>query len=244
MFWRLIKWLIIALIILVVVVFFSLDFIVKQGIQRVGSSVLGTPVTVGDVSLGLLEGRLTINDLKVENPRGYKQKYAFTLGKVAVKLDISSLFENVIKITNITITNPDIYYQTGLGGSNIGALTSHSSSSAQQSTQTSAPKKGAGRSVEINELLIKNAKVTGSLGIAQTSVTLKEIRMKNLGKQSGGVTVAQVTAQVLSQLVQSLATSGVQVIGGTVKGVVSGVGDAAGKAAKGVGSAIDSIFGK
>ena len=57
---------------------FYYDFIIKQGIQRVGCNVLGTPVTVGDVSLGLLEGRLTLSDLKVENPKGYKQKYAFT----------------------------------------------------------------------------------------------------------------------------------------------------------------------
>ena len=166
------------------------------------------------------------------------------LGEVAVKLDMASLFEDVIKINNITITNPDIYYQTGLGGSNIGALTSHSNSSAQQSTESSAPKKGAGRSVEIQELLIKNAKVTGSLGIAQTSVTLKEIRIENLGKQSGGVTVAKVTAQMLSQLVQSLATSGIQVVGGTVKGVANQVGNVADKAAKGVGGAINSLFGK
>ena len=68
--------------------------------------------------------------------------------------------------------------------------------------------------------------------------------MQNLGKQSGGVTVAQVTAQVLSQLVQSLATSGVQVVGSTVKGVVNEVGNVTNKAAKGVGNVINSVFGK
>ncbi len=51
-------------------VYFYFDSLVKSGIEVVGSSVLGTAVTVEGVLVSPLNGQGNISGLRVENPEG------------------------------------------------------------------------------------------------------------------------------------------------------------------------------
>jgi hypothetical protein len=69
----------------------SIDSIVKNGIERYGTDVCGTKVSVGSVDISLKSGTGTIHDLRVANPDGFSHDSAVVLGGATLVLDIGSL---------------------------------------------------------------------------------------------------------------------------------------------------------
>ena len=52
----------------------------KNGIERYGTDVCGTKVTVGSVDISLKSGRGTIHDLRVANPDGFSHDSVVKFG--------------------------------------------------------------------------------------------------------------------------------------------------------------------
>ena len=103
-------------------VFFYLDSIVKSGIEVVGSSMLGTAVTVENVSISPLNGQGSISGLRVENPEGFDSQYAFELESVLVNINVNSLLTDAAEVESITIMQPVITYETKITTDNIRTL--------------------------------------------------------------------------------------------------------------------------
>ena len=80
---------------------FYFDSIVKNGIEVVGSRLLGTSVTVNSVSLSPLNGSGTIRGLSIENPQGFNSGYAIQLDELSVNLNASSVFSDVVEIESV-----------------------------------------------------------------------------------------------------------------------------------------------
>ena len=66
----------------------NLDKIIKDQIETHGSQVSGVPVTVGKVSISLLEGIATISQLRVGNPPGFSDRAAISFNEVTAEIDI------------------------------------------------------------------------------------------------------------------------------------------------------------
>ena len=88
----------------------------------VGSSVLGTAVTVDSVSLSPLSGQGSISGLRVANPEGFESQYAFELDSVLVSIDVNSVFTDAAEIESIVIMQPVITYETKIASDNIRTL--------------------------------------------------------------------------------------------------------------------------
>ncbi|MBK6982413.1 MAG: hypothetical protein IPH30_13570 [Betaproteobacteria bacterium] len=58
----------------------SLDFIVKTAIERFGPDMLGTTVSVEQVSISTADGRGTIRAIAIGNPPGYSARSAASRG--------------------------------------------------------------------------------------------------------------------------------------------------------------------
>lgn len=102
--------------------FSSLDGIVKTVIERVGSDVAGTKVSVGGVALRLAEGKATLSGLTVANPPGFSSEPAIRLGEVTIALDTSTLNHSPIVIKEVSVAAPAVALELGAGGSNLAVL--------------------------------------------------------------------------------------------------------------------------
>ena len=245
--------LVVVIIVLIIVFMMSVDQVAKAGIEKIGSRVLGTGVSVGSVHISPWSGEGTVKDLKIDNLKGYQGKYIFKIKQISIGVDLGSLFSDTVIIHHVDIEKPQVVYETGLGGSNINAL--------QRNIQKSASEKQAhetkpGKQVVIESLVINDAKVTGSIGLVGTTASLPKIELKNIGR-GGGMSYAQATGIVFGALVKSLATINLQDIGKplgkageVIKTVgqevgkgVGAVGRGAGEAVKSVGKAVQGILG-
>lgn len=220
----------------------SLDSLVKKAIETVGSQVAGVPVSVSEVQVKLGEGKASIKGLSVGNPKGFTAPHAFRLGEISVVLDTGSVTGNPIVIKDVTVTAPEVTYETGAQGSNIDALqrnvAAHGGGGKSEPAAASSSSDG-GKKLVIDRLALTGGtlKLATPIPGAQASAKLGDIVLTGIGRSQGGASSAQVAEQVLGALVKGSLKS-VQNMG--LGGLVDGVTGKAG----GAGDAIKGVFGK
>lgn len=89
---------------------FRLDSMIRNQIETAGSVSLGTRVTVGKVTTSIKDGSLTISDVSVANPPGFKNRNAFSLNNIEAAVDYANL-----DIKRLVIEDPEIVIEE-LGG--------------------------------------------------------------------------------------------------------------------------------
>lgn len=200
----------IVLVIAVVIVMGSLGKIVKTGVQKVGSQVTQSPITVDNIDLSLLRGQLVIDNLIIGNPEGYKTDSAMRLGKVLVKLDPKSIFSDTIHIYEVLVDAPQITYERSLTNSNIGVLQDHVNSfrPKDDGKDKDEDKEGKkpGKKVVIDKVTVSNGQINLSTTLLQGAavpVPLPTVALSDIGKNKD-VTPPEASAQVLNKILTSV----------------------------------------
>lgn len=88
--------------------------LIKAQIEKQGSTFLGTSVTVFSVDLALAEGKLSINDLDVENPSGFSDNDAFSFESVS--LDLGDISGEPYTVQTVSVNAPEILYELDASG--------------------------------------------------------------------------------------------------------------------------------
>lgn len=206
-----IKKLLLAVILLILLigggVFFYIDSIVKTGIEVVGSEVLGTAVTVSSVSVSPLNGSGSIRGLKIENPAGFESDYAIELESISLKLNVGSIFSEIVEVESVTIIQPAISYETKLVSDNIRALLDNLSSGEEESNGAVAQESGAGKGIIIRELTILDPQLNLIAAFVTAPVPLPDLEMQDIGAEGGSSSVAEAIGLVLSELSGSILTN-------------------------------------
>ena len=201
---------------------FSLDSLVKSAIERYGPEITGVSVNVGSVSLSPRDGRGSIKNLRLGNPRGYKTARALVLGEISIALDPMTLGSDVIRIREIVVSGADITYEKVNNLTNLEAIQRN----VEAYTRGIGGQPEAGgpqKKMIIDSLVIRSSKV--NLNSALTaggtlSVALPDVRLHDIGKRSNGATAGEVTRQVINALVASVARA-------AASGLKKGAGGAA-----------------
>ena len=207
---KIIGFIIILIIIFLFIIYFSMDSLVKKGITHYGSDALGVPVTVGHLSLSTVNGKGSIEDFEIGNPKGYKSSYAMKVGKLSFSVKPKTLFTNHIVINDIKIDSLDVNYEIGPKGNNIDQLRKNVKSSIDSDTASSASDKSkpkskpeAKKTITLYLFSVTNSSVTGDLGMAKKTIKLPDIVLKDLGTDKP-LPVAQLVQIFLNKLTSEI----------------------------------------
>jgi hypothetical protein len=96
---------------------FRMDSMIEQQIERVGTTSFGSRVSVGSVHTSIKDGSLTISNISVANPPGYRNKEAFSLNGIEAAVD----YEN-LDIKRVVIDNPEIIIEELNGETNFSQM--------------------------------------------------------------------------------------------------------------------------
>src|SRR5262245_24327246 len=118
---KLIK-LVVALLVLIIgvaiVAFFLLDSLVKTAVEKGATYALGVQTTLGGAHVSIIGGSLSLSDLNVANPEGFKTNHFLDLGKGAVEVSVPSLRQDMIEIPLVELSAIDINLEKKDGKSN------------------------------------------------------------------------------------------------------------------------------
>jgi uncharacterized protein involved in outer membrane biogenesis len=212
------KKLLLILVILVIVfiiaavatVAFCLDGIVKEGVTTVAPKITQTTVTLDGVHISLMAGSVSLKNLVVGNPAGFKTPNAISLGKVAITVPPKSLLADKVVVHAIEIDNPEITFEGNpFGDNNLSKLMANVDSVSASTTpapattpgQPKAPA-GPGKKLEVDDFLLTGAKVHATVpGLNQEiTVPIPDIHFTDLGTGPDGITAAQLTQKVLREV--------------------------------------------
>jgi hypothetical protein len=229
-----------VLLVVVLTLPLTINPIVKTAASVGGPKVLGVPVSIGNVSLSPLSGRLTITKLSVGNPKGFSDKPSFAVDQVDVGLNLRSLLSDTIIVKKIRVDAPAISYESKDGQSNFDTLLSSAKKSeSEEKAKAPADKKDkkAGKKVVIEEFSLNGAKVSYSSVVTfgkPVTVPLPTITLRDIGKSSDGVSPVEAVTEVvnaivsgLSKAVMELASQTSDAVKGILKSGSSTLGDAA-----------------
>jgi hypothetical protein len=206
--------------------FSNLGGIVKAAIENYGSAATQAKVTVDKVDLSLSSGEGSLSKIFIGNPSGFATPQAVSVGTVSVKVDTSGIsgFPPSVKfpvvIKEVVIAAPNVTYERGASGGNLEKIQDNVQRYAGlaqpvQGGQTPAPSKPeaskpAGGDKPEPKFIIENLYVRdGKVAISHTALQgqtlssgLPTIHLKDIGKDKGGATPAEIAEKVVGAITQ------------------------------------------
>jgi len=207
-----------------IVVATSLDGIVKKGVETFGPQITKVSVNLDSVHIVLFTGSAKVSGLVIGNPEGYKAPQAISVSQAEVGVNPFSIMSDKIVVRTVHVISPEITFEGGLGGNNLSKLMENvneftkSGASAKHSTNAPAPAASQpAKKIEVDDFLISGAKVhvrLTELGGKEMTLPLPDIHLTDLGKDSDGLTPADLTKVILKAVTSA-----------TVKAVSTGATD-------------------
>ena len=207
----------ILVVVVVVAIGFFAEVILKTRIEAAASKALGVKVSIEDVDLSILGGKLGIENLVIDNPKDYEHDKLLELkdGKIAVA--IKSLLWDVVKIREIKLDGMEVVLeQRGVSSNNLQDVIK----SIKEHPKPSG-KKLRIRTLEISNVTVKVKPLPIPGKVDTVPLKLKPIKMTNLGSDNK-LDAAVLAGKILLALAQGIAEQGVGVLPEEIIGPLKG----------------------
>ncbi len=192
----------------------TIESIVKKIVNKYGSEITGTEVSLDGFKLALTNGEGRISKITVANPKEYSTPYVFSLEEIGVKVNIKSLTTDTVIIDSIEINKPVITYEMlSLTRNNISEIQKNVQKNTAKTVKKEekvekAPKNKSGadtgKNIIIKDLIVKDGEIQAvALKGKGLNVKLPTIHMKNIGEQKKGASVAETISKVLNQILST-----------------------------------------
>src|SRR5262249_21289844 len=162
---------------------------VKAGVEKAGPQVAKVPVKVEGASISVFNGNGELKGFVLGNPEGFKTPEAVKVGTVAISLVPKSVAASKVIVRSVRVEAPEITYEAGFGGSNIGKILENMQSTEKQ--EKSGGTKSTSKALQVDDFLIKGGKIHVSatmLSGVSATLALPEIHFSNLGQGPEGIT--------------------------------------------------------
>jgi uncharacterized protein involved in outer membrane biogenesis len=198
----------ILLLIAVVAVNLFADRAVRVGIESSATKTLNVAVTVSDVDLSIMAGKLTLKNLLISNPPGYQHEKLLELKKGEIEVEVKSLLRDIVNIRDIKLDGVDVVIeQRGVSGNNLQDVLKAINQSS---------KEGEGKKLRVDNLEMSNITVQMKLlpDTAQDdtiTLELSPIRMTNLGRDNK-MDMADLSGEIVLAIANRVVEQGVGVL--------------------------------
>lgn len=180
----------------------NINFLVAGQIEKHGSNATGTAVRVSGVDIDLRNASAGLSGLRVANPDGYDGGSAIELGDFAVTIEPASLTKDTVVLSSVTVSGARLNLLQRGAASNLKELLDTLRSGSSDSGDGSG--NGDGKKLRIDRFVLDGAELHVSApDLAEDrTVALPRIVLTDIGRASGGATVAEAATQILQPVLQ------------------------------------------
>jgi hypothetical protein len=208
---------VLLLVVALVAGIFFIGSIIKSGVEKVGPAVTKVPVKLDSAIVSVFGGNGELKGFVLGNPPGFNSPEAIKVGTMSLSIQPMSVLGDKVVIRSIKVLGPEISYETGLTGSNLGKILDNMGGDkpAGETTPTEKPTgeskpssggKGAQKKLQVDEFIISGAIVHASAPLVGSySAPIPEIKLTNLGQGPDGITALDLSKKVMGVLLEAAA---------------------------------------
>jgi hypothetical protein len=194
-----------------------INSLARAGVEYGATYALGVDTKLGSADVGLLRGKVALDDLEVKNPAGFSTPHFLALKDGRVQVTLGSLMGDTVVVPRLTLTGIDVNLEKQHDKANYQAILDNLKRF--EKNDQPAPKEAKpGRKFLIRELVIQDVTVHTDLvpllGPAQRlDVKVPELVLHDVGKEENqGAAMAQVTDTVLKAVLLAALNKGAGII--------------------------------
>jgi len=197
---------VVLVIVVVVLVHLFGNQALKTGIETAATKTLNVAVSVGDVDLSIMGGRVGLQNLIINNPQGYQYDRLLELKSAKIDVDVWSLLSDTVKIREIKLDGANVVLEQRGFSNNIKDVIKAIPAKQEQ------PAEPSGKKLHIDNLEITNTTVNVKLlpipGKADTlTLKLAPIKMTDLGGDNK-LNTAALSSKILLAITEGIAEQG------------------------------------
>ncbi len=183
----------------------NLNQLIKVAVETAGSEATQTAVTLNKADITLSEGKGELLGLTVANPEGYNSDYVFSMDRVAIEIDTSSVTENVLVIRDITIDGAALIAEIKENtDSNLQEILDTLKAGSANQSNTDANSTYEGSDVRLMAERVRILNTSARIILAQEgekTLTLPDIDLKDIGDKTQGLTPEQLSQALIKPIV-------------------------------------------
>jgi uncharacterized protein involved in outer membrane biogenesis len=177
----------------------NLDEYVRRAVERVGSDVTGTEVTLASAEISLKSTEGVLEGLAIANPSGFESATAFELDRIGLALELASLGSEEIVLREVTIDGARLTFEQRGEANNLQTLLDHVDSAPEE---PAAGDETADVRLVIESFRFTNARVTVLHDRLEEDLelTIPDIVLRDIGRVGAGATVSSAAKQILDPI--------------------------------------------
>ncbi|MFA6241415.1 MAG: hypothetical protein WC655_10820 [Candidatus Hydrogenedentales bacterium] len=182
----------------------NIERVVTEGVERIVSSVMGAPATVGGIKWDWEKQRLTLEDLTIANPSGFSEGNAIALGNVQLEADIRSLMSEQPQVRLVSVEGAHINAETSLQGNNLKKLMDNAKGFMPKGIRPRGGLQRGEKRWRIDSVVINESSVAMNsplLGSSAKEKKLDGLEMSFTGPNNEGMTSQEIMVQIMQKLI-------------------------------------------
>ncbi len=194
--------------------YLSLSGFVKKQVETVGPRITRTSVSLDSAILSPFSGSGKLTGLIIGNPEGFTHSAALKAPGISISVDKKSLLSRTIVINEILVSQPEIFLEGTLTGTNlmklIGNIKGYGGSGQDKGGQNSP------RKYIVKRVLITTPRLNVSASLLKAkigqTVPLSDISLNNVGSDGSGISAAELSVKIMVPLLTNALREGVTFI--------------------------------
>jgi len=204
-----------VIVLLVVTVVFIIDLFadraVKIGIETAATKTLNVGVSIDNIDLSIMRGKLVLQNLIIKNPPGYQHDKLLELRNAKIEVDVKSLLNDVVNIKEIKLDGMEVTLeQRGVSGNNLQDVIKSTPSKDKQASEPSGKKLHIDN-LEISDITVKVKLLPVPGKVDTVTLELSPIKMTDLGSDNK-LDTAELSSRILLAIATGVAEQGVGVL--------------------------------
>lgn len=183
-------------------VLYNLNTLAKPISERIASKAIGTRVSIGDMDIALKDKKVTVSNIRIKNPPGYKKPNAITIDAIAITL--TSAGKDLVNFKDIQVRGTNAYLEVTPNGTNLQDLQKRMQA-AKQSKAPSAIKVIIDRIATSKATLHPSVTLLGEQNLKP--IAIPSLTLRGIGRKQNGVLAEDAVKQIMTPLLKSLSKS-------------------------------------
>lgn len=187
----------------------NLNSFAKPITEKIATRTMGVDVSIGSMDVDLQAKTVEVDDIRVDNPPGYKKPHIITVDRVGVSL--AALAKGLVTFNDINVEGTKAYVEVTPSGTNLQDLKALMAAQEKKNPD----KEPSAVKVVIDKIAVSEAKVYPSVTLVESlgdmgSVNVPPVVLRGIGTKDNGVLAKDAIQQVMTQLLKSFSKTASQ----------------------------------